>query len=75
MAHQPLMLCSHPDGHVHPVHPLPDETIIAVERLESLDKRWRDPDDTDVLVFADDCRYLVCEYLPEQHAFALSRIP
>ena len=70
-----LMLCKHEDGHVHPVHPFPDESSISVEVLDRLDPKWRDPEDPDVLVFADDCRYLVCEYLPELHAFALSRIP
>lgn len=75
MPHQPLIMCKHPDGHIHPVHPYPDETSISVEVLDQLDPSWRDPVDTDVLVFAQGCRYLVCQYLPEQHAFALSRIP
>lgn len=70
-----LLMCKHEDGTVHPVHPYPDETSISVQILDELDRKWRDPADTDVLVFADDCRYLVCEYLPERHAFALSRIP
>lgn len=75
MARQPLIMCSHSDGHIHPVHPYPDETEIAVAHLDVLGKRWRDPEDTDVLVFAPGCRYLVCEYLPERRAFSLSRIP
>jgi hypothetical protein len=75
VAHESLIMCKHADGHIHPVEPYPQGTSISVEVLEQLDPKWRDRDDTDVLVFATDCRYLVCEYLPEHHAFALSRIP
>lgn len=75
MQYRDLMMCKHADGHVHPVHPFPDETTISVEVIEQLDPCWRDPDDTDVLVFARNCRYLVHTYLPERHAFALTRIP
>lgn len=72
---EPLLMCTHADGSIHPVHPYPQASCISVAILERESSKWRDPDDTDVLVFADDCRYLICEYWAEQHAFLLSRIP
>jgi hypothetical protein len=74
MIFEPLRFCAHADGVVHPLPPYPQASAINVALLEQLDPRWRDPEDTDVLVFGPDCRYLICEYLSEHHSFALSRI-
>ncbi len=70
----PLHFCRHFDGYVHPIPPYPEATHIEAGLLEQLDSFWRDPDDTDILVFAPDCRYMICEYRPEVTAFVLSRV-
>lgn len=70
-----LSFCKHDDGSVHPLPPYPNATFITVDLLDQLGASWRDTEDTDVLVFAEDCRYLVCEYDAERHAYVLSRLP